>query len=117
MKTSLTHRISELQTEVSQLLVKANAMQRLLNKLRPILKELEAIDAGTATPLGKVAEVDYRLNDLMVQVAENHNTHFGVGADYISPKHTVYVRQLESDWKQTLELLAQRRTQLKALKG
>ena len=117
MKASLTHRISELQTEVSQLLVKANAMQRLLNKLRPILSELEAIDAGTASPIGDVAKADYLLNDLMVQVAENHNTHFGVGADYISPKHTVYVRQLESDWKQTLELLAERRGQLESLKA
>ncbi len=117
MKESLNRRISELQTEVSTLLVKANAMQRLLNKLRPILKELEAIDAGTAYPLGNVAEVDYRLNDLMVQVAEQHDTHFGVGAEYISPKHTVYVRQLENDWKQTNILLAERYVQLKALKG
>jgi hypothetical protein len=117
MKESLNRFTSELQTEVTQLLVKANAMQRLLNKLRPILSELEAIDSGTATPLGKVTEVDYRLNDLMVQVAEQHNTYHGVGAEYISPKHTVYVQQLENDWKQTLDLIAERRTQLKALQG
>jgi hypothetical protein len=117
MKQSLTHRISELQTEVSQLLVKANAMQRLINKLRPILSELEAIDAGTASPIGDVTKADYLLNDLMVQVATQHDIHFGVGAEYISPKHTVFVRQLENDWKQTNILLAERTVQLKALKG
>lgn len=113
--TSLRNLVSSLKAEVTQLMLEVDAMRRLINKLSPLLAELDAIDSGVASPIGDVTKVDFLINQQMVEIASRHHHHFGVGAEYINDKATtVFVAQLKKDMGDVIEKLNEKQALLRA---
>lgn len=115
MKASTVRHIQYLESKCARLAVKVNQYERLLAKLRPIVSEIEAIENGSASPLGDNAE--YVLNEWLIDTVKNHCVHCAIDAtDYIGA-YSVYLDRIVRDLSETKEDFASAVTQLSVWKS
>lgn len=107
--------IEDMNKEIAYLSVKANEIQRLLNRITPILNEIEALESGTASPLNDNAE--YELNEHLMRTALNFiDTSCTLDSNIHIGEYTVPVAKLRSEWAYIQEvLLPEKKAQLKAV--
>lgn len=107
--------IEDMNKEIAFLLVKANEIQRLLNRITPILNEIEAIEAGTASPLN--GEVEAELNERLMRTALKFiDTSTTLDSNVHLGEYTVPVAKLRSEWAYIQEvLLPEKKAQLEAV--
>jgi hypothetical protein len=107
--------ITDMNKEIAYLLVKANEIKRLLNRITPILNEIEAIEAGTASPLN--GDVEAELNERLMRTALKFiDTSTTLDSNVHLGEYTVPVAKLRSEWAYIEEvLLPEKKAQLEAV--